>query len=438
MENLMTKIQNKTAVVGIMGMGYVGLPLAMAFAKQFKVIGYDVNVTTINTLKAGKSHIKDVPTERVKEVLCATFFPSDKEEDLADCDAFIICVPTPLNTEHEPELKYVRSATETIAKQLRKEQLVILESTTYPGTVSEVMKPILEKSGLKAGEDFYLVHSPERIDPGNTSAVEDIPKIVGGLTQKCTDCGVLLYSYALKHIVPVSNAKTAEAVKIMENTYRCINIALINELSIVFSQMGIDTWEVVEAASTKPYGFSAFTPGPGIGGHCIPLDPYYLSYQAQKFGASTRFITLAGEINQYMKVYTISLARNALKTFGKSMQDSRIAIFGLSYKKNINDARESPAEYIIHYLRSEGAKIILHDPGISEFKVGSEILTCEKSLEKALSLADCAIFLVDHDEYTTLSQEKIIENMKIPIVIDCKNIFKENDKLIYSGIGKSL
>jgi UDP-N-acetyl-D-glucosamine dehydrogenase len=436
MERLVQKVKDNSIVIGIMGQGYVGLPLSMAFAKKFKTIGFDVSEKTITALKHGDSHIKDVSSEVVKGVLGTSFFPTTSVDDLSKCDFFIICVPTPLNGENEPNLKYVENATETISKFLRKDQFVVLESTTYPGTTEEVIQPILEESGLKAGIDFGLAHSPERIDPGNTSAVEDIPKVVGGINKECTEVCTMVYGAALKHIVPVTNAKTAEAVKILENTFRCINIALINEMALIFDKMGIDTWEVVKAASTKPYGFMAFYPGPGIGGHCIPLDPYYLSYQAKKLGFMPRFIETAGEINHYMKIYAVNLAREALCNVGQKLRNSNIAVFGLSYKKNIGDARESPSSYIIESLLTNGAKVKVYDPYVSELTTKFGTLKSQTSIEETLKDMDCAIFLVDHDEYVNIDIEAAIALMKHPIIVDCKNIFKDYNGAIYSGIGK--
>lgn len=438
MQILKQQIEDHSAVIGIMGLGYVGLPITMAFAKHFQVIGYDVNESTINTLKKGNSHIKDISAEVVQEHLNNTFFPTNDEKHLHSCDFFILCVPTPLNSEHEPELKYVESATKTIANQLRKNQFIILESTTYPGTTDEVMKPILEESGLVAGVDFGLAHSPERIDPGNTSTVEDIPKVVGGITDECTDIAAALYGTVLKHIVPVKDAKTAEAVKILENTYRCINIALINEMSTIFDKMGIDTWEVIRAASTKPYGFSPFYPGPGIGGHCIPLDPYYLAYQAKILGCIPKFIEVADEVNHYMKIYTVNLAREALCKIGKTLRGANIVVFGLAYKKNIDDARESPAQYIVESLKTMGANVTIHDPYVSVFHTKSGVIKSEASISDALRNTDCAVFLVDHDEYTQINQTMMVDLMKYPIIVDCKNIFKEHNELMYCGIGKGV
>jgi UDP-N-acetyl-D-glucosamine dehydrogenase len=436
MENLINKIKDKSVVVGIMGQGYVGLPLAMAFAKHFKTVGFDVSERTISTLKSGKSHIQDVPAEEVKARLGVSFFPTTSVDELSECDFFIICVPTPLNVENEPDLKYVESATTTISKFLRKDQFIVLESTTYPGTTEEVMQPILEESGLKAGIDFGLAHSPERIDPGNTSAVEDIPKVIGGLNAACTDISVMLYGAVLKQVVPVTNAKTAEAVKILENTFRCVNIALINEMALIFDMMGIDTWEVVKAASTKPYGFMPFYPGPGIGGHCIPLDPYYLSYQAKKLGFMPRFIETAGEINHYMKIYAVNLAREALCSVGKQLRNSTVAVFGLSYKKNIGDARESPSTYVIESLINNGVKVKIHDPYVSEFTTKFGTIKGQSSIAETLKDVDCAIFLVDHDEYVRINLKAETASMKQPVIIDCKNIFKEHDGVVYYGIGK--
>jgi len=436
MEKLINKIRRNSAVIGIMGLGYVGLPLAMAFAKKFDVIGYDVNGKTIATLKSGKSHIKDVSPDTVNTYLGSSFHPTINADHLNKCDVFIMCVPTPLNEKNEPELKYVESATATIAKVLRQDRFVILESTTYPGTTEEVIIPILEESGLKAGVNFGVAHSPERIDPGNTSAIEDIPKVVGGINDESTEIACMLYGAVLKHIVPVSDTKTAEAVKILENTFRYVNIALINEMSLIFDKMGIDTWEIVQAAITKPYGFMPFYPGPGIGGHCIPLDPYYLSYQAKKLGVIPKFIEVAGKVNQYMKIYTINLAREALSSVGKQISKSNIAVFGLAYKKNINDVRESPALYIIESLQNLGANVTVCDPYVSVFNTQFGALYSQSSIEEALKDVDCAIFLVDHDEYRDIDQKTMITLMRHPINIDCKNIFDKHDGMIYYGIGK--
>jgi UDP-N-acetyl-D-glucosamine dehydrogenase len=435
MKSLIEKINDHSAVVGIMGLGYVGLPLAMAFAKHFPVIGYDVSERTINTLKSGLSHIQDVPASVVQNCLDSTFYPTNNSDYLRQCDFFIMCVPTPLNEEHEPDLKYVISATKTVAAQLRKDQFVILESTTYPGTTDDVMAPILEASGLKAGKDFGLAHSPERIDPGNTSAVEDIPKVVGGITPECTEIAVALYSSVLKHIVPVADARTAEAVKILENTYRYINIGMINELAMLFDKLGISIWDTADAAATKPYGFMKFTPGPGLGGHCIPLDPHYLEAIALQIGFVPRFISLAGEVNHQMKIYTVSLAKDALASAGKQIRNANITVFGLAYKKNIDDARETPATYIIESLQSLGANVTISDPYVKSFKTKNGELEIEHNIETALKDCDCAVFLVDHDPYTTINQDTIKSLMKQPIVVDCKNIFKNHNDLMYHGLG---
>lgn len=436
MDKLISKINDNSAVVGIMGLGYVGLPLAMVFAKKFNVIGYDVSENIVTTLKSGKSHIKDISSDVLNTYLGSSFHPTSNVDDLNKCDFFIICVPTPLNGDHEPDLKYVESATITISKILRKDQFVVLESTTYPGTTEEVLVPILEESGLKAGVHFGVAHSPERIDPGNTYNVEDIPKVVGGINQECTEIAAMMYGAVLKHIVPVTNARTAEAAKILENTFRCVNIALINEMSLIFDMMDINTWEVVQTAATKPYGFMSFYPGPGIGGHCIPLDPYYLSYQAKKLGFMPRFIEIAAEINHYMKIYTVNVAREALRNVGKQLRNSNIAVFGLAYKKNIDDARESPALYVIESLKNLGSNVTVYDPYISEFKTPFGTLFSQNSIEEALKDADCAIFLVDHDEYRNIDQETITALMRHPIIIDCKNIFDKHHDIPCYGIGK--
>jgi UDP-N-acetyl-D-glucosamine dehydrogenase len=437
MNNLISIIENRTANIGVIGLGYVGLPLAIAFSEEFNVIGYDINRTSISQLINAESYIRDVSNENVKMCLNKSFFPTNNIEDLAKCDFIIICVPTPLTNENEPDLSYIKSSCNKISRILRKGQFVILESTTYPGTTEEVVLPILEKSGLRATYDFGLAYSPERIDPGNEKYnVVNTPKVVGGINKECTKIASMLYSSIIKQVVDVRDAKTAEAVKIVENIFRNVNIALVNELSLIFEIMGIDTWEVIDAASTKPYGFMPFYPGPGIGGHCIPLDPFYMSYKAKKYGFIPRFIETSGEINNYMKMHAVNLIEKGLKKVDKKLHGSRIAVMGLAYKKNIEDTRESPAIKIIEELVNLGANVRIYDPYAKSIQTNAGKYFSESNIEDALKDADCAAFIVDHDQFKKLNSNIFIELMASPIIIDCKNIFFNLNDITYLGLGK--
>jgi len=432
------KIQNETALIGIIGLGYVGLPLAIAFSKVFTTIGYEINEKYINDLKNGKSHILDIPDNILQKYLFKSFNPVNNLEELKKCDFIIICVPTPLTKQNEPDLGYVKSACTTVSEILRTGQFIILESTTYPGTTEDVARPILEKSGLIAGTDFGLAYSPERIDPGNKEyTVENTPKVVGGINAECTEIAALLYETIINDVIKVKNAKTAEAVKIVENVFRNVNIALVNELSLIFEKMGIDTWDVIDAASTKPYGFMAFYPGPGVGGHCIPLDPFYMSYISKRYGIIPRFIETSGEINNFIKTHAVNLVEDGLRKIDKKIYGSKIAVIGLSYKKNINDTRESPSIKIIEELVNLGANVKVYDPYSESIQTEVGVYYSEKSIKEVLTKTDCAIFVVDHDDFKTLEIESLIKLMNTPVIVDCKNIFKDVDQLIYLGIGKS-
>ena len=438
MNNLHIKIQNETAVVGIIGLGYVGLPLAIAFSKVFTTIGYEINENHINDLKNGKSHILDVPDNILQKYLFKSFNPVNNPEELKKCDFIIICVPTPLTEQNEPDLGYVKSACTTVSEILRTGQFIILESTTYPGTTKDVVRPILENSGLHAGKDFGLAYSPERIDPGNEKyTVENTPKVVGGINDECTEIATELYEIIIEDVIKVKNTKTAEAVKIVENIFRNVNIALVNELSLIFEKMDIDTWDVIDAASTKPYGFMPFYPGPGVGGHCIPLDPFYMSYIAKRYGIIPRFIETSGEINNFMKIHAVNLVEKGLRKVDKKIYGSNIAVMGLSYKKNINDTRESPSIKIIEELVNLGANVKVYDPYSESIQTEVGVYYSEKSIKEVLTKTDCAIFIVDHDDFKTLEIESLIKLMNTPVIVDCKNIFKDVDQLIYLGIGKS-
>jgi UDP-N-acetyl-D-glucosamine dehydrogenase len=436
-QELIDKIKHNTAKIAILGLGYVGLPLAMAFAERFRVIGYDINKEKINLLLKGKSSVVDVTDEELKERIKISFFPTNDLNRLRDCDFIIICVPTPLTHENEPDLMYIKSAGEITRKILRVGQFVILESTTYPTTTEDFLIPILEKSGLRAGIDFGVAYSPERIDPGNkTYSVKDIPKVVGGINDESTQIASELYKSIIGKTIKVSNPKTAEAVKMVENVFRNINIALVNELALLFEKMEINVWEVIDAAATKPYGFMPFYPGPGIGGHCIPLDPLYMSYVAKRYDFIPRFIETSREINEFMKIHVINLVRMALQKVNKSVSEATIAVLGLAYKRNIDDARESPSIKIIEELQIQGAEVKVFDPYINSIMTGQGILYSEKTAEDVLKNADCAVFVVDHDFFKELNDD-VLNTMRNKAIVDCKNIFDRTlEGVINVGIGK--
>jgi len=437
MQELLSKINSNKIVLGILGQGYVGLPLAMAFAKKFTVFGYDVSTGIIEEFKTGKSHIQDISDEHLSRYLGKTYFPTSNPKDLRQCDFLIICVPTPLTEDKIPDLSYIKSACITIRSVLHPGHFVILESTTYPGTTDEVVIPILEETGLKAGKDFGVAYSPERVDPGNKQfPIDKVPTVVGGINTECTDIAAALYGTVVDKIIPVRDARTAESVKMVENIFRNINIALVNEMALIFERMDIDTWEVINAAATKPYGFMPFYPGPGIGGHCIPLDPYYMSYKAKKYGFIPRFIETAGEINEFMKMHVINLAEKGLKQVGKQIYGAKIAVMGLAYKKNINDPRESPSIKIIEEIVNLGAEVRVYDPFIPSIRTNAGILFASESIEQALTGADCVVFLVDHDLFRRISVETMKKLMDSPVVVDGKNLFCEEEGVVYLGIGK--
>jgi UDP-N-acetyl-D-glucosamine dehydrogenase len=439
MKELCAKIKNQSVIIGIIGMGYVGLPLAIAFAKKFKVVGYDINKKIVEHLSSGKSHIFDIQDDDIKNHLNISFCPTTDYQNLEKCDFIIICVPTPLTEKEEPDLSYIRQACQTISQILRKGQFVILESTTYPGTTDEVVIPILEEAGLKVREDFGVAFSPERIDPGNKKyTVDKIPKVVGGINEECTEIAAMLYGNIIEKIIKVKDAKTAESVKMLENIFRNVNIALANELCLIFEKMGIDAWEVIDAASTKPYGFMPFYPGPGIGGHCIPLDPFYMSYAAKRYGFIPRFIETSGEINEFMRIHAVNLVEKGLKHVGKNVYGAKVTVMGLAYKKNIDDARESPSIKIIEELVNRGAKVRVYDPYINSIKTNTGDFYSEKSVEDGLMGADCIIFVVDHDIFRKIKIERIMILAGSPVVVDCKNlIHDDNNTVTYLGIGKA-
>ncbi len=423
--NLIQKISRKEAVVGIIGLGYVGLPLVLRFCEQgFRVFGFDVDAKKVRTLQAGKSYIKTIPSRRVAPfVRGGQFKVTDDFSRLRDPDCILICVPTPLTDKMEPDLQYIERTTESIRENLRKGQLIVLESTTYPGTTEELILPRLESTGLRAGRDFFLGYSPEREDPGNRRfTTGSIPKVVSGWTPSCREIVRTLYSQVIDKVIPVSSPRAAELTKLLENIYRSVNIALVNELKMLADRMGINIWEVIEAASTKPFGFSPFYPGPGMGGHCIPIDPFYLSWKAKEYDFTTRFIHLAGEINVHVHYYVVAKIQDALNQRGKSLKGAKILILGVAYKKDVDDARESPALPIIELLQKKGANVLYHDPFIPilprfrkyYFKLKSSPLTT-----KLLRRIDAAVVVTEHSH---LDYGWVVKHA--PLTVDTRNVTK--------------
>lgn len=420
---LLDKIKSRDAVIGIIGMGYVGLPLVFTFARQnFKIIGFDIDKNKIDKLMKCESYIKHIPSEMIKETIEKGLFDATVDfSRLVEADCILICVPTPLDKHWAPDLSYVVDTVEMISKYLKKEQLVILESTTYPGTSDEVIKPILERNGLKSGKDFYLAYSPEREDPGNKNfETSTIPKVVGGDDEESLQVSCALYDTAIVNTVPVSSMRAAEACKILENIYRCVNIAMVNELKVLFTKMDIDVWEVIKAASTKPFGYQPFYPGPGLGGHCIPIDPYYLTWKALEYDCPTRFINLAGEINTSMPDYVITRLMEGLNKHKKALNGSKILILGAAYKKNVDDMRESPSLHLIEKLNEKNANVDYNDPYIPVFpKLRSYRLGHLKSVDltpENLAMYDAVLIATDHDDY---DYDFIVKHSQL--VIDSRN-----------------
>jgi len=401
---LLKMIEDQSAVVGIIGLGYVGLPLAIHFGqKGFKIIGFDLDTRKIDKLLHGESYIKHIPVEPINAMINQKKFDVSIDfSRLSEADCILICVPTPLTDKMEPDLSYLLETTETIAKYLRNGQLIILESTTYPGTTEEVMLPKLETKDMKVGRDFFLAFSPEREDPGNKQfSALNTPKVVGGVTDACLDVAATLFNQ-ITRAVPVSSTRAAELTKLLENIYRSVNIALVNELKILAHRMGIDLFEVINAAASKPFGYTPFYPGPGLGGHCIPIDPFYLSWKAKEFDFSTRFIQLAGEINVSMPYYVVERTAEALNNYKKSLNGSHILIIGIAYKKDIDDDRESPGYAIMEMLLEKGAEVIYNDPWIPELKPSRKYDFKMKSVPltpDVLSKTDAVIIITDHSDY---------------------------------------
>lgn len=415
-------IRNKTITVGVIGLGYVGLPLIREFSDAgFKTLGFDIDAKKVASLNAGRSYIGHIPSSLFKRLRAEKRFrATDKFAELKKADAILICVPTPLDSHRNPDLRAVISTAEMIAKHLRKGQLVILESTTYPGTTEEELLPRLEAGGLKAGRDFYIAYSPEREDPGNPDfTTGTIPKVVGADDKRSRELAAALYGEIVTRVYEVSSCRAAEATKILENIYRCINIALVNEMKMIFEGMDIDVWEVIEAAATKPFGFQKFTPGPGLGGHCIPIDPYYLSWKAREHGRTARFIELAGEINTFMPAWVVERVARALSDQGLSVKGSKILILGMAYKPDIDDDRESPSRELIQLLSERGAKVSYHDPHVPkftgsrhyDFKMNSIPLTTAN-----LKKQDAVLIATDH---SNVDYDFVVKNASL--VIDTRN-----------------
>ncbi len=421
---LIERIRHRTARVGIIGLGYVGLPLARAFARTgFRVLGFDIDPVKVARLNAGQSYIKQIPDATVAGMREKGFEATDRFDRLGEPDAILICVPTPLTDAREPDLTYVVNSAHAVAAQLRAGQLVVLESTTYPTTTRDVVLPILERTGLAPGREFLLAFSPEREDPGNaTFSVNNIPKVVGGLDRGSADAACALYSAVVPQVVRVSAPEIAEACKILENTYRAVNIALVNELKVLYDRMGIDVWEVIDAAKTKPFGFQAFYPGPGLGGHCIPVDPFYLTWIARKYGLNTRFIELAGEVNTGMPGFVIGKVADALNEAGMAVKGSKVAILGMAYKKDVDDPRESPSFELMDLLLKKGAQVSYNDPHIPTLPrmrhwphLGT--MTSTPLTTDYLAAQDCVLIATDHTSY---DYDWIVQTSRL--VVDTRNV----------------
>ncbi len=415
-DELEKKIKDKKAKIGIIGMGYVGIPLGLEFAGTgFSVTGFDKDSARVKEINSGKQVMKHIPAKSMKEFVKKNNGSSTTEfSEIRDMDCLIICVPTPLDEHEQPDMSYIESASKEIGKNLRKGQLIVLESTTYPGTTREIVKPILEKSKLEAGEDFFLAYSPEREDPGNKEfSISAIPKVMGGLTDNCLRLTSNLYKNIVSETVEVSSLETAEATKLMENIFRAVNIAMVNELKLILSRMGINIWEVIDAAKTKPFGFMPFYPGPGMGGHCIPIDPFYLSWKAKEYNTEAKFIELAGEINRKMTEHIVHRIGRSLNDDKKSIRGSKILIVGVAYKKDIDDMRESPALRIMDLLKHKGAKITYHDPNVKN--VGP--LKSLDLTQNTINEQDAIVITTDH---TNIDYKSLGKHAKL--IVDTRNI----------------
>ena len=420
--DLKKKIKNKSAKVGIIGLGYVGLPLAMEFAKEgFSVVGIDVSREKVDKLNQGENYIIDVNDNDLKWAIEKRLFRATADYSvIKDVDAISICVPTPLRKTKDPDVSFIIAATEELAKFVHKDLIIILESTTYPGTTRELVLPILERSGLKVGRDFYLAFSPERVDPGNPIyKTKNTPKVLGGITKNCTEMAKLLYEQIIEKVVPVSSTESAEMVKLLENTFRSINIGLANEMALMCDRLGVDVWEIIEAAGTKPFGFMKFYPGPGLGGHCIPIDPFYLSWKMKLLNYNAKFIELAGEINSSMPEYVVTLVADGLNMKRKTINGSKVLIIGVSYKKDIDDTRESPALDVMKLLEARGANLEYHDPFVERIVLNGKELRSVDIDENKLKSYDAVVIITDHSNIDYQMIQKYSS-----IVVDTRNAIK--------------
>jgi UDP-N-acetyl-D-glucosamine dehydrogenase len=401
---LISKFENKTAIIGIIGLGYVGLPLSFRYAEAgYKVIGFDIDPGKAEQLNSGKSYIRHFGDERVQDANKAGFEATTDFTRIAEADALIMCVPTPLKEHREPDISFVTDTMDSLLPHMRKGQVVSLESTTYPGTTEEELRPRIESTGLQLGENAFLVYSPEREDPGNQNfTTRTIPKVVGGYTEACLEVGIALYNNVIDQVVPVSSTKVAEMTKLLENIHRAVNIGLVNEMKIVADKMGINIYEVIDAAATKPFGFVPYYPGPGLGGHCIPIDPFYLTWKAKEYGINTRFIELAGEVNSAMPEYVVGKVSEALNTQGKAIRGSKVLILGIAYKPNVDDMRESPSVEIMDQLQKKGAEVSYTDPWVPVFPKMRKYKFDLKSIdltEESIAQFDCLVLVTDHGSF---------------------------------------
>jgi UDP-N-acetyl-D-glucosamine dehydrogenase len=425
--DLLTRIEERSALIGVVGLGYVGLPLVNAFSRAgFRVVGLDTDADKVARLERGQSYIKHIPDAQIQAAREAGFEPTTRFERSKDCDAVLICVPTPLTPQREPDMQYVVGSCEALAQHARPGQLFVLESTTYPGTTDEVMRPIFERTGLVAGQDFLLAFSPEREDPNNPNfTTRSIPKVVGADSPEALEAARALYSAIVDRVVVVSSSRAAEATKILENTFRAVNIALVNELKMVFERMGIDIWEVVDAAATKPFGFMRFTPGPGLGGHCIPIDPFYLTWKARELDMATRFIETAGEINSRMPHYVVERTMEAFSARGLGLSGTRILIVGLAYKPNVDDARMSPSYKLMELLEARGVRVDYHDPYVPVVPPSREHsqYTGRRSVDLAMAGEyDAVLIATDHSgiDWAALRE-------RAPLLIDTRGVYRGTD-----------
>jgi len=418
-QDLIGKAERRQVLFGIVGLGYVGLPLAVELARAgYRVLGFDVSPEVVEGLNEGRSHVKDVTDEQLlKAKECGRFSATTDMARLSEPDAISICVPTPLSKFKDPDVSYIVAATEAVKKRLRRGQAIVLESTTYPGTTREILLPALEGTGLRVGKDFFLAFSPERVDPGNPSyGTRNTPKVVGGITPDCQKVAVALYQPAIDTLVPVSTTEAAELVKLLENTFRSVNIGLVNEMAIVCDKLGVNVWEVIDAAATKPFGFMKFLPGPGLGGHCIPIDPHYLAWKMRGLNYKTRFIDLAGELNTEMPMFWVRKLSEALNTQGKAVQGASVLVLGVAYKRDIEDIRESPALDIIRLLEGQGAKVSYFDPHVPQFRENGRDYHSVELTPERVSAADCVMVVTDH---TSVDYQMIRQSSKL--VVDTRN-----------------